>query len=209
MAFILEVSMKASHRTLLAVAIFVPLAAILLVTFACLPVPVGDPDKSRVDPALAGIYRVESKTPDSKQMAVVRPWDDKTYLVLFLQTQKNQGKEEQQISAYKAWLTPIAEKTFMTLQPMEDAKALLQAPEKPYWVVMRLDKTDKDLEVRVVNSDSEFLKGLTKKEEFEAAIKAHVSDTGLYHDAIEFKKLGKDDQAFIDDMQGKLNIKGL
>jgi hypothetical protein len=197
--------MTSSQRTFWGIAAFVPLAIILLVTFACLPVPVGEPEKSKVDPALTGMYKAKTDSPDDTQVAVLRPWDDKTYLVTYLQNRKNNGKVEQQITLFKGWLTTIAEKTFMTLQPMNEPRA--DAPQKPEWVVLRFDQSPTGLDVRMVNADSEFLKGLTTREEFEAAIKAHVSDVALYGDPMEFKKLGKEDQALIDDLQTKLNLK--
>ena len=48
-------------RTLAGIVIFAGLASFLLALMACLKVPVGDPEKSQVDPALSGVWRAEQK----------------------------------------------------------------------------------------------------------------------------------------------------
>ena len=203
--------MKPQHRTLLALALFLPLAALLLATFACLPTPVGDPEKSAVDPSLSGIYKGVPTKPEDKatELAILKPWDNKTYLLQYLTVEQKDGKEDRQIQHYKVWLTTISEKTFLTLQPLDDTASLIGADpsDKPFWVVLRVDKVPTGLELRMVNPDSDYLKNLTKQEEFEAAIKAHASDNDLYGDLITFKKLGKDDQTQIDEVFTKFNTK--
>jgi hypothetical protein len=202
--------MKTNPRTLLAIALFVPLAAILLATFACLPVPIGDPEKSKVDETLSGVYQGKPTEPGDKtlSLAILRPWDAKTYLLQYFVVDASDNKDKRQFQSFKCWLTTIEGKTFLTAQPMGDLQfALGDKGDKPVWVVFRLDIVPSGLVASMVNPDSEFLKDLAKPEDFAAAIKAHVSDKGLYGDAVTFKKLGKDDQALIDDVLGKFNAK--
>jgi hypothetical protein len=200
--------MTPKNRSLLAVALFVPLAAILLATVACLPAPVGDPEQSKVDETLVGAYRGVPANADDKSsiLVLLRPWDAHTYLLDYMQVDMKDGKEERQLTQFKAWLTTLGGKTFITAEPKDDLKFVLgDDGSKPYWAVLRLDKTAVGLEARLVNVDSDFMKGLTKREEIEAAIKAHATDQALYADPITFKKLSKDDQAFIDDVLSKFN----
>lgn len=203
--------MKPTHRTLLAVALFVPLAAVLLAIFACLPAPVGDPEKSQVDPSLSGIYKLTPPDPNDKsaELVILKPWDAKTYLLQYMTVDSKDNKETHQIQHFKAWLTTLNEKTFLTAQPLDDTASLIGADtsDKPFWVVLRLDKVPSGLEIRMVSPDSEFMKNLTKQDEIEAAIKAHVSDNALYGDTATFKKLGKDDQPQIDEILSKFNTK--
>jgi len=202
--------MKPASRTLLAVALFVPLAVLLLATFACLPAPVGDPEKSQVDAALAGIYKAQPTDPADKStaLAILKPWDAKTYLLEYLMVETKDNKETHEIQHFKAWLTTIAGKTFLTAQPTDDFANLVgDTPDKLFWIVLRLDKVPTGLELRMVNPDSDFMKNLTKQDEIEAAIKAHVSDNALYGDVLTFKKLGKDDKAQIEEILGKFNTK--
>jgi len=200
--------MKASTRTWLSIALFVPLAVILLGTFACLPVPIGDPAKSKIDPALTGVYRAVPANPADKvtELAILRPWDERTYLLEYLQSGIKDGKEVRQIQHFRAWITIIADKTFITAEPADDLRfAFGDDGSKPYWVVLRVDQVPGGLEVRMVKPDSEYLKNATKREDFEAAIKAHVSDVPLYTDTLSFKKLGKEDQAQVDEVLSKFD----
>ncbi len=198
--------MKSTSRTLLAVVLMVPPAIFLLSTFACLPTPVGDPERSKVDAALTGAYRAADAV--ETHLALLQPWDDKTYLLQYMFMKKGDAQEEIEIQHFKGWLTSIAGKTFITLQPMDDLTyAVGDTGEKPFWVVFRLDKTSAGLQVRMVSEDSRFMKNLTTRKEIEDSIKTHVADDALYGDTIEFKRLGKGDQPFIEDVLSKFNVK--
>lgn len=58
-------------------------AGLALVLTACLPAPVGDPEKSRVDERLNGIW-YDAK---QKHFWIFRPWDKRTWLVRFADMQ--------------------------------------------------------------------------------------------------------------------------
>lgn len=202
--------MKSTHRTWLAIGLFVPLAILLLITFACLPVPIGNPETSKVDDALSGIYQAVPKDADETDinLAILRPWDSRTYMLNYYAVEKRDNKENHEIHHFKAWLTTIADKTFLTAQPMDDLQFALGPDEdasKPYWVVFRIDKVPSGLELRMVNVDSEYLKGRKTQAEFEAAIKAHVSDNDLYNEAVTYKKLDKSDRALIDSVLSRFD----
>ena len=199
--------MTAKSRTFVSIALFLPLAAILLATFACLPAPVGDPETSKVDEALTGVYRGG----DAQQtiLAVLRPWDAKTYLLTYMAVEKKDDKESHAEMHFKAWLTSLGGQTFLTAQPMDDLSDILHTdnPEKKYWAVFRLDKTPTGLVASMIKPDSDFVKGLDTRDQLEAAIKAHVNDKDLYGDPMTFKTLGKEDQPFIEEIMGKFNTK--
>jgi hypothetical protein len=182
--------MKSTRRTLLSIALFVPLALVILMTFACLPVPVGNPETSKIDDTLSGFYQQVPKNADEKDLAIalLKPWDSRTYMLDY----RVVGKDGDTL--FKAWLTPMADKTFITAEPIDTLKDVLDKEKKPterVWVVFRVDKVAGGLELRMVNLGSDFLKNLKTQAEYEAAIKAHVSDNDLYVDPITFKKVDK------------------
>jgi hypothetical protein len=200
--------MPARFRTFLGIALFVPLAAILLATFACLPAPVGDPETSKIDDALTGIYR--GGDAQSTILVLIRPWDSHTYLLEYVAVEKKDDKETHGILHFKAWLTKFGDQTFLTAQPMDDLSyAVGDTGEKPYWAVFRLDKTPTGLVASMVKPDSDFVKDLTTRQQLEDAIKAHALDKGLYSEPLTFKKLDKEDKAFIEEILGKINSGGL
>jgi hypothetical protein len=198
--------MKPTRRTLLAIALSLPLAVILFTAFACLPAPVGDPEKSKVDESLSGIYQAVPKEAGDKKettIAILRPWDAKTYLLNYMVVGKDESnKDQHEMQLYKAWLTTIEGKLFITGQPVDDVNFALGADNSEkqprYWVVLRIDKVPTGLEARMVSPDSAIMKELKTQAEIEAAIKAHVNDKELCGDPITFKKLGKEDKDLID-----------
>ena len=204
--------MSAKLRTFLGIGLFLPLAVILLATFACLPAPVGDPESAKIDESLSGFYRVtnpEDTNNDTTVMAILRPWDTHTYLLQYLQVEKKEGKSAPEMMLFKAWLTTLGDHTFITCQPMDDRKMIAgDEGAKNYWVVLRIDKTATAIEARMVSPDSEFLKDLKQRAELEAAIKAHVSDKALYADnQLICRKLGKEDQKLVEETLDKFNAK--
>jgi len=131
--------MKSSTRTWLGVALFVPLAAVLLATFACLPAPVGDPETSKVDESLVGAWQAAQKDPSDEVItAVMQPWDAKTYYLSYYSLKKKDGAEEKSMMHFKAWVTTLGTATFLTAQPLDDMSfAVGEKNDKPFWVVMR------------------------------------------------------------------------
>jgi len=72
--------MKPLHRTLLGLAIAAAMLPVLIGVLACipaLPVPIGDPNKSRIDPALTGIWFDVY----NEHLWVIQPYDRRTYVV--------------------------------------------------------------------------------------------------------------------------------
>jgi hypothetical protein len=199
-------------RTRLGIALFVPLAAALLATFACLPAPVGDPETARLDDSLVGIWKGVPKTADNKDegYALLRPWDNHTYLMRYFVAETKDGQEKRNALTYKAWLTPINNATFLTAQPMDDVHfGPAAAPDdKRYWVVFRVDRNaDGSIDARMVAPDSDLIKEKTTRADIEAVIKAHLEEKSLYtSEPLTFKKLSKDDQLKFEENLKKFNV---
>lgn len=204
--------MTPRSRTLLGIALFLPLAAVLLATFACLPAPVGDPDASRLDDTLTGAWQGVPKSPDNKDvgLALLQPWDARTYLVRYFAIEQKDGKEDRNMALFKGWLTTLGNATFLTAQPMDGLQfgPAGEGPVKRYWVVMRIDRNAAagTLEMRMVSPESEVLKGKETREAIEAAIKANPDDKSLYAESLTFKKLPKDEQLKLEDTLNKFGI---
>ena len=211
--------MTSKHRTLLAIALFVPLAAVLLVTFACVPVPVGDPAKSKVPDERpnpdAFLAVPKDAKPEDKNLTLIRPWDEHTYFLQYISVSKKDDKEDVNVENYKAWLTPLAGATFLTCEPMDDTAYEGHTAKKPkFWAVFRIEFAADGLEAKIINADSDLLKDLMEKakdgkatrEDLETIIKAHADDKVLYGDTVKYKKLGKDDGTVIDEIVKKANL---
>jgi len=211
--------MKSRNRTVLGILLFVPLAAVILATFACLPAPVGDAEKSKVDPGLVGAYRLVPPDPASKDevMALLRPWDQHTYFLQYMGNNKSDPSSKPELMQFKAWLTTFGGGTFLTCQPMDDLGfATGNSSQSEYWVVLRLDKVADGLQARMVDADSPLLKDVIEKSKddpkalsaaIEGVIAAHANEDALFtKDPLHFKKLGKDDSGFIVGTAGDFHL---
>jgi len=69
--------MKPLHRSLAGLSIAIVTVPFLISLLACLPVPLGDAEKSRVNPALSGIWI----SPEEESVFLIEPYDKRTWLV--------------------------------------------------------------------------------------------------------------------------------
>lgn len=170
--------------------VIIPIVAGLL---ACMPVPVGNPERSRIDPALNGVWIVESEG-DAGGLYLLQPWDKRTWLVAGVGIEEGSGYEGEAFvletaqdaadvlrrvpvgSAgikppnpvlYKAWLTKLGGQQFMTWEAMggfnDDGS---HAPE--YWFVWRVERRSADrVEYSLVIPEHEIFDDIVKPSDYE------------------------------------------
>ena len=167
--------MKARQRSLTGLLLAIILIPVLAGLLACLPVPIGDPERSRLDPALNGLWLW------AEGLAVFEPYDKRTWLVVLYEidisgcptAREAEAEEDVYASAiarfraagsdclrgeldeiYKAWLTDIGRGEFMTWEPKgqfdEDYGFLPKV-----WLGWRLNRIDAD-EFQLALVDGEF-----------------------------------------------------
>ncbi len=199
--------MQARTRTVLAVVLFVPLAAILLMTFACLPVPVGDAETAKVDDALTGAWIANPKD-EEPVIVVVRPMDKHTYFVQSLQNVKKDGAEAVTVLNYRAWLSVQGGATFITCEAL-DNKSFLDPGSKNsdlyYWVA-KVEKTADGVTLSPIKDNSDLLKDLDTQAKIEPVVAANANNPALYDDAIAFKKLDKDHLDIVGELAKKAHV---
>jgi hypothetical protein len=185
--------MSNRQRTILGVVLFIPMAAMLVTMFACLPAPVGDPEKSAVDEKLSGVWLGDSKKDDEKPIIVLRPWDKHTYYLVFTSGKKGDGKDKPM--HYKAWLTTLGGATFLTAEPLDSLEFAYPpaAGEKSemQWVVGRVEQKGDTVIYRMINEKSWIVKDLNTREKIEAAIAARVETKEVYEVAVTFEGVSK------------------
>jgi len=199
--------MKSSRRSALALLLSIPLAALLLTTYACLPAPVGDPEQSKIDDKLVGAWQSEPDKDGSSWVALLRPWDKRTYYLTFL----NAGKKDDATGHMhlKAWLTKIGDATFLTAEALDDLDFAFPkqkddaAKNDKTWIVGRVDLKDDTLTFRRVNEKSWIVKDLTTRDKIEAAIKAQVDNNELYAEAQVYKRIPRENAAQLDELLKK------
>jgi hypothetical protein len=183
-------------RTLLGLVLALPLAALIAGLFACLPVPVGDPEKSKVDPKFVGGWVVSNNEKNST-LYIIRAFDERTYLVQVLgfEVQADKSIKPASNMSLKAWLTPIGKETYVCAELLnpETPMGIAGDKDKPAYFVATVSLKNDELTLRVTNPDSPQLKDVKTREDAEKALAAHADEADVLGKPVVLKKLGKDD----------------
>ena len=170
--------MKSNLRSIsgaLLMLVIIPVFAGLL---ACMPVPVGDPERSRIDPDLNGFWALEISGDPGAALYFLRPYDKRTWLIIGTGMEASERAEleapdpdnaEEFIAAlrehkigwdavtasgvtlYKAWQTKLGKNWFMTWEPIGDIHdEESYAPEG--WFVWKMERESENyLKLVLVN----------------------------------------------------------
>ena len=159
---------------------------------ACMPVPIGDPERSRIDPSLSGPWVMDDGS--DSNLYLFQPYDKRTWLVVGAKIEEggeakiddldiksaddffaalrtysigDDGITSPTTIAFKAWLTTLGGEQFMTWEPvggMNNDGSF--TPE--YWFVYRVVKdTDDRVILYVVNPEYEGFEGITAPDNYE------------------------------------------
>ena len=194
--------MKATTRSVRGAVLMLANIPVIVGLLACMPVPVGDPERSRVDAELNGIWAL-TKGGEIDGYYLFRPWDKRTWLVLGVEDDDDEVKPA---AVYKAWLKKLGGETFITWEMaggMRDDGSFL--PE--YWFVFRVEKDGDDgINLHMLDLDFEGFEDLPTPEgydgnyvkdmrrKFERVIRKNADDEAMYGDALALRRLADDDQ---------------
>jgi hypothetical protein len=183
--------------------VLIPIFAGLL---ACMPVPIGNPERSKVDPELSGLWTFHG---DDEEIYVImlEPYDKRTWLGIMVEptidyekmpaeydtdtyeglvaamsdgTAGNSLVTGDEVLLYKIWLTKLGGERFMVWQPkghFEDSEF-----GTDYALNWHLRKTnDSRFELNFIAGDHPAIKDVMEdKKLLERAIRKHASDPELY-----------------------------
>ncbi len=201
--------MNSRLRSLGGAALMLLLIPIFAGLLACMPVPIGDPERSRIDPDMTGIWvLIQSDESDSEPgFYVFEPYDKRTWLLTgiglvegehvdldeydfssyagYEELASNEEVHEEHVYAdqlvlYKAWLTKLARKPFLTWEPIGQADSLEEDPE--LWFVHQVGRPDEETMVlRMVDGEAEPFEDIDEtRRAYERALKKHVDDPVIY-----------------------------
>ncbi len=192
-------------RTLVGVLLFVPLAALLLATFACLPAPIGDPETASVDQALVGAWRsvpAEGSSDDEGALVILRPWDKHTYYLQYLATRGKGADMSAEAVNYKAWLVKFGDVTFICCEALDNKDFMAPGMDADhYWWAAKIEPKDDTVVVTPLKDGEGPLKDLKTQAEIEAVLKADPNAPALYDKSLTFKKLSKEELSQVDDVR--------
>ena len=160
--------------------------ALALAAIGCNTVPLGDPEKSTSDAALAGWW--ESETPGN--LVYIQLYDKHTYIVSYYSYEDNAGTIKARLKfTSKAWMTHVGDMDVMTCQILDPEWLAQGGPDADakysYFRVRKLPEGK--LEATAMNSD--FLKEAKTPEELTTKIADNEKNDELWkgQDPIVFK----------------------
>jgi hypothetical protein len=119
---------------------------------ACLPVPLGDPEKASIESSYIGAW--EWRDGDKTNVLTIRPYDQRTYFVdamTFAGTMDQPQPREHNL--YKAWLTKVKGETFITMQPAETLALFPNEKAQKYYIVAKLKLEEGKLKGTGINGN--------------------------------------------------------
>ena len=177
--------MRPDPRSISGAILMLVIIPIIAGLFACMPVPIGDPERSRIDRQMSGWWAMEDES--GAGLAVFRPYDRRTWLVFMVSLEKGElagigdfdletagdvvtvlrantvgtkGVVADAPSVYKAWLTRLGGERFMTWEPVgqiEDQETFY--PDA--WFVFKVTEQTEDLFVAaMINAEHKAFDGL-------------------------------------------------
>lgn len=204
--------MNSRSRSLCGAVLMLLIIPIFAGLLACLPVPIGDPERSRIDPDLTGVWAVPGSgdTFEESGFYVFEPYDKRTWLVTgagmieggdtdlsnydmssydgFVELAANESVEEghvsiEQIQVHKAWLKKLGGEIFMTWEP----KVMLDdgVAEPEVWFTYRIIRNGRDqFEMQYVNSESDLFDDVKEtRRAYEKVIRRNADNPELYVDS--------------------------
>jgi hypothetical protein len=155
------------------------LLAGLLGLCSCLPVPLGDPEKSKVDARFNGVW--EWREGGKRYLVVFQPYDERTYFVDALTGEQGEGDvvKPVQRDIYKAWLTMVRGETFLTMAPLEGVGALPGAKPTKY-LVAKVKIQGDTLTAYGIDPEYKKLKDVGTPTALEKMISENLDDTTMF-----------------------------
>lgn len=201
--------MTPKSRSLSGAALALVLIPIFAGLLACMPVPIGNPERSRIDPELSGVWAV-LQTEGSGSDAIfyiIEPYDKRTWLVTggamgagedsdlsdydlasysgFIELAATESVNKNSVYldemiVYKAWLKKLGGEIFMTWEPKIYLDEGIGVPDT--WMVYRLEKDGHDrIKMHLLDGDSDLFNDVEKtRRAYEKVIRKNALNPELY-----------------------------
>ena len=202
----MKLSISSSRaRTIAGLVLLAGLGPFLLALVACLQVPVGNPERSRIDPALSGVWRVEPQGTRNDALWIIEPWDARTWIVTVLDAKDDDSADDstdeaatttprdvltllesnglKNIDAHKAWLATFGGVRFLVLEPKRPLHDLTgEGPE--FWYALKVQKQTAE-RVGLLLAIGKNIDEAKTTAKAEAILRKHARDPALYGDGSE------------------------
>ena len=170
--------MRSATRSTTGAVLMLAIAPFVVVLLACMPVPIGNPERSRVDPAISGVWLATSD--GDEVLYAFEPWDKRTWIVTGVSVEE--GDEDVPIVVYKVWRSKHGGERFMTWEPRINYGNEEFQPEM--WIVFREQREgDGRMSLHMVNGDDDVFDGLDEtRRAYEKVLRKNARNPDIYVD---------------------------
>lgn len=185
-------------RTFRAAALLLP----LMMLCSCLPVPLGDPEKSAADAKYLGAW-TWAEGGGVTNVVVIRPWDARTYVVdVMAYTGDTSAPVPKMRIVYKAWLTNVKGYPFITMAPIDTLTGQPANNQRKYLVAMLTLERD---QLTATGLDAQYgkFKDVATPTQLEKVITENFDDVKMWAKPITATKLNEGGSPDLDKL-GKL-----
>lgn len=156
----------------------------------CLPFGLGDPEKSKSDDRLVGLWMSAQKDGDQSLWSVSN-YDSRTMLVTYYGFKRNgDAIEPSDRGNYKLWITPIGGKQFLTMEVIGTSR--IMKSESDVFLSAAFEISGTKLSARGINADAVKKAGIDSAEKLTKYVGEHISDAEMYIDEMTYEKVAKD-----------------
>ncbi|MDH3276232.1 MAG: hypothetical protein OEM99_17010 [Gammaproteobacteria bacterium] len=196
--------MKAKTRSASGALLMLVIIPVIVGLLACMPVPVGDPERSRIDPGITGVWVVLDDSADPAFYAF-EPYDKRTWLVTGVPIEEGDdadlsdyelqsyadlaalienipvgrdGVSAGNVENFKVWRTKLGGEWFMTWEPKTVFGNESFSPDT--WWVFRINRPDENT-LDLTMLDSDLFDGVEEtRRAYERVIKKNARNEALY-----------------------------
>lgn len=193
------------HRIWAGLLLTVVMLPLLVGLLACLPVPIGNPERSKIDPALSGVWI--GGEDDDAIVLILEPYDKRTWLVshIGVSFEDSESGDDEEASDddsdgpetyldrikqgkgsieavfyYKGWLTKLKGTRFITWEPKVHVTTDEGMASGVWFVYRILLEDDGILHLNMINYEYDGLKDATKRSQAEKIIRRNIKDPELF-----------------------------
>lgn len=218
--------MHARFRSITGAVLMLLMLPVVLGLLACLPVPIGNPERSRIDPDITGTWVLADDTEPA--FYTFEPWDKRTWLLTGVPLEEGvdadlsdydlddfedlarlmetepvgaDGATATEVALYKAWMTKLGGVWFQTWEPKGLFGSEEFAPDT--WFVFRVAKRDANtLALYMIGGDEFFPDDLEQtRRAYERVIRKNAKNPELYtEEPMIFTRLPEQHRKFFDNL---------
>ena len=222
--------MKRRTRSISGAVLMLAIVPAIIGLLACMPVPIGNPERSRVDPDISGVWAMLGDGDEA--FYIFEPYDKRTWLLTGVPIEEgseadlsdysldsyedlvalmknapvgDDGVTATSVVMYKAWRTRLGGAWFMTWEP----KGLIGEDDfnPEYWMVLKFTKPDADtINLHLVNGEAGVFEDVAKtRRAYERVLKKNLDNKDVIsEEPLRLFRLQKEYLPFAEKLAGQV-----